>query len=54
MTIAKSIMKEGGFGDRGFGKAITSTILRHGIFNMVYFSFYHNVKEIVPKSEVSR
>lgn len=52
-ATAREVIKEGGFGDRGLNKALTSTLLRHGIFNMVYFSFYHNVKDIMPQSEVS-
>ncbi len=27
--------------------------MRHGVFNMIYFSFYHNVKSIVPTFEVN-
>ena len=52
-ATAREIMKEGGFGDRGLSKGLTSSLFRDGIFNMVYFSFYHNVKDIIPKSEVS-
>lgn len=53
-AMAREILKEGGFGDRGLNKALTSTLFRHGIFNMVYFSFYHNVKDIIPKSQDAR
>ena len=30
-------------------KGLTATIGRHGVFNMVYFGFYHSVKDIVPQ-----
>ncbi|KAK2187834.1 hypothetical protein NP493_153g07036 [Ridgeia piscesae] len=53
-ATVREIVKEGGFGDRGLNKALTSTLFRNGIFNMVYFSFYHNVKDIIPKSEDAR
>ena len=33
-------------------KAITATMARNGVFNMVYFGFYHSIKDIVPKAEV--
>ena len=29
-------------------KGLTATIGRNGVFNMVYFGFYHSVKDVVP------
>jgi len=52
-TVAtfKEIIKENGFGRRGLNKGLTSTLGRHGVFNCVYFSFYHNVKGMLPPLE---
>ena len=38
-------------GFQGLNKGLTATLGRHGIFNMVYFGFYHNVKNIIPSSK---
>lgn len=43
-----------GFGLRGLNKGLTSTLGRHGIFNMIYFGFYFNVKDILPASQVKK
>ncbi len=51
---ARVIFREHGFGDKGLNKALTSTLMRHGVFNMIYFSFYHNVKSWIPQMEVSK
>lgn len=48
-TTAKEIIQKHGFGSQGLGKAMTSTLGRHGVFNMVYFGFYHNIKGIIPE-----
>lgn len=50
---ARLIIKKGGFGLNGLNKGLTSTLGRHGIFNMIYFSFYFNVKDAIPASQVS-
>ena len=54
IETVRSIKKEGGFSGRGFSKGLTATMARTAIFNMAYFGFYHNVKDIIPRSEVSR
>ncbi|CAG5866691.1 unnamed protein product [Menidia menidia] len=48
---ARRIIKSDGFGLRGLNKGLTSTLGRHGVFNMIYFGFYFNVKEAVPTSQ---
>lgn len=48
---ARLIIKKGGFGLNGLNKGLTSTLGRHGIFNMIYFSFYFNVKDAIPASQ---
>ena len=53
VTTAREILREHGFGSKGLNKGLTSTLGRHGVFNMVYFGFYHNIKAIVPESKVS-
>ncbi|KAI0224632.1 Mitochondrial 2-oxodicarboxylate carrier [Lamellibrachia satsuma] len=45
-VTAKRMFKTGGFGSSSINCALTSSLLRHGIFNMVYFGFYHNVKNM--------
>ncbi|KAL8604797.1 hypothetical protein ACOMHN_028425 [Nucella lapillus] len=49
IQIAREIVARDGLGLRGLNKGLTSTLGRHGVFNMVYFSFYHNVKAVVPE-----
>lgn len=49
---ARRIIKTDGFGLRGLNKGLTSTLGRHGVFNMIYFGFYFNVKDAVPTSPV--
>ena len=51
IKTAKEIIAKDGLGLKGLNKGLT-TLGRHGVFNMVYFSFYHNVKGMVPEQEV--
>ncbi|XP_029774402.1 mitochondrial 2-oxodicarboxylate carrier-like [Suricata suricatta] len=48
MSYARHIIKKEGLGLQGLYKGFTATLGRHGVFNMVYFGFYYNVKNIVP------
>ncbi|XP_031213164.1 mitochondrial 2-oxodicarboxylate carrier [Mastomys coucha] len=50
-AYARQIIKKEGLGLQGLNKGFTATLGRHGIFNMVYFGFYHNVKNIIPSSK---
>lgn len=52
-AYARQIIKKEGLGFQGLNKGLTATLGRHGIFNMVYFGFYHNVKSIIPASKDS-
>ncbi|KAM6960930.1 mitochondrial 2-oxodicarboxylate carrier [Aplochiton taeniatus] len=45
---ARHIINTEGFGLKGLNKGLTSTLGRHGVFNMVYFGFYFNVKDTIP------
>ncbi|XP_043372897.1 mitochondrial 2-oxodicarboxylate carrier isoform X10 [Dermochelys coriacea] len=45
------IITADGLGFRGLNKGLTATLGRHGVFNMVYFGFYFNVKNIIPVNE---
>ncbi|XP_039597013.1 mitochondrial 2-oxodicarboxylate carrier [Polypterus senegalus] len=45
---ARQIVQANGFGLQGLNKGLTSTLGRHGVFNMIYFGFYFNVKNIFP------
>lgn len=49
---ARLIYKEGGFGLSGLNRGLTSTLLRHGVWNCIYFGLYHNVRAIAPKAKV--
>ncbi|KAK6181564.1 hypothetical protein SNE40_009393 [Patella caerulea] len=46
---AREIIAKDGFGLKGMNKGLTATLGRHGVFNMVYFGFYHNVKGLIPE-----
>ena len=52
-AIAREVVRKDGLGMRGLNKGLTATLGRHGVWNMVYFSFYHNVKSLVPAAKVS-
>lgn len=41
-----------GLGLKGLNKGVTATIARNGVFNMVYFGFYHSVKGLFPQVQV--
>ncbi|KAJ8309598.1 hypothetical protein KUTeg_014472 [Tegillarca granosa] len=51
IATAREIVKQDGFGLKGLNKGLTATLGRHGVFNMFYFSFYHNVREMIPQVE---
>jgi solute carrier family 25 2-oxodicarboxylate transporter 21 len=51
MKTAREILAKDGFGIKGLNKGLTATLGRHGVFNMVYFGFYHNVKNLVPEQK---
>ncbi|XP_061119295.1 mitochondrial 2-oxodicarboxylate carrier [Conger conger] len=48
---ARHIIQSDGLGLRGLNKGLTSTLGRHGVFNMIYFGFYFNVKDAIPASK---
>nr|XP_020657650.1 mitochondrial 2-oxodicarboxylate carrier isoform X2 [Pogona vitticeps] len=45
---ARQIIKSDGVGLSGLNKGLPATLGRHGVFNMIYFGFYFNVKNIIP------
>eukprot|EP00105_Crassostrea_gigas_P000152 XP_011411870.1 PREDICTED: mitochondrial 2-oxodicarboxylate carrier-like [Crassostrea gigas] len=51
IATAREIIRNDGFGRRGLNKGLTSTLGRHGVFNMIYFGFYHNVRDLIPQAE---
>lgn len=53
-VVTKEIIKSDGLGFRGLNKGVTATIARNGVFNMVYFGFYHSVKGYLPEFEVNQ
>ncbi|KAL3874916.1 hypothetical protein ACJMK2_037868 [Sinanodonta woodiana] len=48
-ATAREIVAKDGLGFHGLNKGLTATLGRHGVFNMVYFGFYHNIKGIMPE-----
>lgn len=50
-AYARDIIKTQGLGLRGLNKGLTATLGRHGVFNMIYFGFYFNVKNIIPANK---
>lgn len=50
--MTKEIIKENGFGSKGLNKGVFATIGRNGVFNMIYFGFYHSVKGFFAPYEV--
>lgn len=49
--VARDIVRRDGLGLRGLNKGLTATMGRNGVFNMIYFGFYHSVKNVVPESK---
>lgn len=47
-AVTRKILEKDGFGSKGLYRGVTATIGRNGVFNMIYFGFYHSVKNIVP------
>lgn len=48
-AVTRQIIAEHGIGSRGLNRGLSATIGRNGVFNMLYFGFYHSVKDIVPE-----
>lgn len=48
-ATTRLIVAEHGLGSRGLNRGLTATIGRNGVFNMLYFGFYHSMKDIVPE-----
>lgn len=51
-SVARKIIEKDGLGLRGLNKGLTATIGRNAVFNMIYFGFYHSVKDHFPAYEV--
>lgn len=50
-AVTKQIVAESGIGLNGLNKGVTATIGRNGVFNMIYFGFYHSIKNHFPEYE---
>ncbi|KAK6642209.1 hypothetical protein RUM44_013932 [Polyplax serrata] len=48
-SVTKEIVQKDGVGLSGLNKGLSGTIARNGIFNMVYFGFYHSVQSFIPE-----
>lgn len=53
-SVTRQIVREHGLGFKGLNKGLTATIARNGVFNSVYFGYYHSVKGYIPEYEVSK
>lgn len=51
--VTKQIVRKDGLGFNGLNKGLSGTLWRNGVFNMVYFGFYHSVKGYLPVFEVT-
>lgn len=51
-SVTTAIIRKDGIGVNGLNKGLTATIGRSAVFNMIYFGFYHSVKECLPAYEV--
>ncbi|XP_069588061.1 mitochondrial 2-oxodicarboxylate carrier [Ranitomeya imitator] len=51
---ARHVIQTEGLGLRGLNKGLSATLSRHGVFNMVYFGFYFNVKNAFPVNKDAR
>ena len=52
-STARRIIRKKGLGFDGLSKGLTATLGRHGVWNMIYFAFYHNMKVWLPEAKVS-
>uniref|UniRef100_A0A915HW56 Mitochondrial 2-oxodicarboxylate carrier n=1 Tax=Romanomermis culicivorax TaxID=13658 RepID=A0A915HW56_ROMCU len=50
-ATAREIIHREGFGQQGLNKGLTSTLGRHGVWNMVYFFLYHSLREKYPPKQ---
>ncbi|KAG0723644.1 Mitochondrial 2-oxodicarboxylate carrier [Chionoecetes opilio] len=50
-SVARQIVKTQGLGFRGLNKGVTATIGRNGLFNMIYFGFFHTVNTKITQPE---
>ncbi|XP_003390974.2 PREDICTED: uncharacterized protein LOC100637563 [Amphimedon queenslandica] len=48
---ARVIISKDGFGLNGLYKELGATVWRHGVWNAIYFGFYHNMKGFFISSE---
>lgn len=48
-AVTKQIVAESGIGLNGLNKGVGATIGRNGVFNMIYFGFYHSIKNEFPE-----
>jgi solute carrier family 25 2-oxodicarboxylate transporter 21 len=39
---------------KGLNRGLTSTLGRNGVWNMIYFGFYHNIRPYIPKTDVKK
>lgn len=47
--VTREIIAKDGFGLRGINKGLGATVGRHNVWNMIYFGFYHSVKDLLPQ-----
>lgn len=49
-AVTREIIRKNGFGFNGLNKGLSATVMRNGVFNLVYLGFYHSVKGYLPVS----
>ncbi|KAK6061453.1 putative 2-oxodicarboxylate carrier 2 [Cooperia oncophora] len=52
-AMARDIIKTDGMGLNGLYRGFSATLGRHGVWNMVYFGLYHNLKTMIPNAKES-
>ncbi|XP_003374481.1 coatomer subunit beta [Trichinella spiralis] len=50
-AMARQLIKQGGLGTNGINRGLSATMWRNGIWNMIYFGFYHSTKSYVASSD---
>lgn len=51
VDTTRDIVHRDGFGRRGLNRGMMVTMFRNGLFNMIYFGVYYNLREFLPQFE---
>uniref|UniRef100_A0A914Y014 Mitochondrial 2-oxodicarboxylate carrier n=1 Tax=Panagrolaimus superbus TaxID=310955 RepID=A0A914Y014_9BILA len=50
-SVAREIIKKDGYGKQGLLRGLDATLARDGLWNLLYFGIYHNLKPLIPIKE---